>query len=411
MTVRTGREISPMIRTIFLAILAASLTMTNVAHADFASGTIKIGVLTDLSGPYEGNGGHGSVAAAEIAAQEFGNNIDGAKIEIVAADHQNKPDIGAAIASRWFDVEHVDTIADLINSAVAFAVLNVAKERGKLLLLTSAGSADFTGKACAPDNLVQWIYDTYAVGSAAGEAMPYLGKTWFFITADYVFGKGVQAGTTRAIEARGGKVLGSVLHPIGTSDFSSYILQAQASGADVIALANGGQDTMNAIKAAHEFGVKAKLFPGFDLTEIKAMGLANAQGTLYVAYWNPNLNDRAHAFFQKFLEKTGKPVSDFQVGTYSAVRSYLLAVKATHSTDPKTVLTQLRKMKIDDAFTDNGYLRPDGRMIHDVYLLQVNRPDQARGPYDWTKVVATLPGDKVFRPIDALGGCPAFAKK
>ncbi len=400
-----------MMRMIFPAIVAAALTMMNAAHADFASGVIKIGVLTDLSGPYEGNGGHGSVAGAEIAAAEFGNNIDGAKIEIVSADHQNKPDIGAAIASRWFDVDHVDTIADLINSAVAFAVLNVGKARGKLLLLTSAGSADFTGKGCAPDNLVQWVYDTYAAGSAAGEAMPYLGKTWFFITADYVFGKGVQAGTTRAVEARGGKVLGSVLHPIGTSDFSSYILQAQASGAEVIALANGGQDTMNAIKAAREFGVKAKLFPGFDLTEIKAMGLANAQGILYVAYWNPNMNDRARAFFRKFLEKTGKPVSDFQVGTYSAVRSYLLAVKATHATDPKTVLTQLRKMKIDDAFTDNGHLRPDGRMIHDVYLLQVNRPDQARGPYDWTKVVATLPGDKVFRPIDAPGGCPAFARK
>ena len=400
-----------MIRTVFPVILAAALTMTTAAHADFASGVVKIGVLTDLSGPYEGNGGHGSVAAAQIAAEEFGNKIDGARIEIVAADHQNKPDIGAAIASRWFDVDHVDTIADLINSAVAFAVLNVAKERGKLLLLTSAGSADFTGKACAPDNLVQWVYDTYAVGSAAGEAMPQLGRTWFFITADYVFGKGVQAGTTRAIEARGGRVLGSVLHPIGTSDFSSYILQAQASGADVIALANGGQDTMNAIKAAREFGVKAKLFPGFDLTEIKAMGLAHAQGLLYVAYWDPNLNDRARAFFRKFLDKTGKPAADFQVGTYSAVRSYLLAVKATHSTDPKTVLTQLRKMKIDDAFTANGHLRPDGRMVHDVYLLQVKSPAESHGPYDWTKVVATLPGDKVFRGIDAPGGCPSLAKK
>jgi branched-chain amino acid transport system substrate-binding protein len=241
--------------------------------------------------------------------------------------------------------------------------------------------------------------------------MPYLGKTWFFITADYVFGKGVQAGTTRAVEAHGGKVLGSVLHPIGTQDFSSYILQAQASGAQVIALANGGQDTMNAIKAAREFGVKAKLFPGFDLTEIKAMGLANAQGTLYVAYWNPNLNDKAHAFFTEFVKRTGKPVADFQIGSYSATRSFLLAVKATHSTDPKTVLAQMRKMKVDDAFTDNGHLRPDGRMVHDIYLLQVKSPAESKSPYDWTKVIATMPGDRVFRPIDAPGGCPAFAKK
>ncbi|MGH6980342.1 MAG: ABC transporter substrate-binding protein, partial [Stellaceae bacterium] len=310
-----------------LAVLGATM-LPGLAHADFADGTIKIGVLTDLSGPYEGNGGHGSVTGAQMAADEFGGKIDGAKIEIVSADHQNKPDIGASIASRWFEVDHVDAVTDLVNSAVAFAVLNLAKKDNKLLLLAGAGSADFTGKACAPDNLAQWVYDTYAAGSAAGEAMPYLGKTWFFITADYVFGKGVQAGTTRAIEARGGKVVGSVLHPIGTSDFSSYILQAQASHAEVIAFANGGQDTMNGIKAAHEFGVKAKLFPGFDLTEIKAMGLANAAGTLYVAYWNPNLNDKAHAFFKEFVKRRGKPPADFQIGTYSAVRSYLLAVKA-----------------------------------------------------------------------------------
>ncbi len=391
--------------------IAASLAIPGVAHAGFADGVIKIGVLTDLSGPYEGNGGHGSIAGAQIAADEFGDAIDGAKIEIISADHQNKPDIGAAIASRWFEVDHVDAITDLVNSGVAGAVLNIAKKDNKLLLLTGAGSETFTGKNCAPDNLVQWVYDTYAAGSAAGEAMPYLGKTWFFITADYVFGKGVQAGTTRAVEAHGGKVLGSVLHPIGTQDFSSYILQAQASGAEVIALANGGQDTMNAIKAAKEFGVKAKLFPGFDLTEIKAMGLANAAGTLYVAYWNPNMNDKSRAFFKEFVKRTGKPVADFQIGAYSVVHSYLLAVKATHSTDPKTVLAQMRKMKVDDAFTDNGYLRPDGRMVHDIYLLQVKTPAELHGDYDWTKVIATLPGDKVFRPIDGPGGCAAFAKK
>jgi branched-chain amino acid transport system substrate-binding protein len=391
--------------------LAAALAVPGAARAGFADGTIKIGVLTDLSGPYEGNAGHGSVVGAQMAADEFGDKIDGAKIVILSADHQNKPDVGAAIASRWFDVDHVDAIADLVNSGVAGAVLNVARKDNKLLLLTSAGSETFTGKNCAPDNLVQWVYDTYAAGSAAGIAMPYLGKTWFFITADYVFGKGIQAGMTRAVEARGGKVLGSVLHPIGTSDFSSYVLQAQASGAQVIALANGGQDTMNAIKAAKEFGVKAKIFPGFDLTEIKAMGLANAQGTLFVSYWNPNLNDKAHAFFKEFVKRTGKPVGDFQVGTYSVVRSYLMAVKATHSTDPKTVLARMRKVKVDDAFTDDGYLRPDGRMVHSVYLLQVKSPAESHGEYDWTKVIATMPGDQVFRPIDAPGGCAAFAKK
>jgi branched-chain amino acid transport system substrate-binding protein len=392
------------------AALAAALALPGTAWAGFADGAIKIGVLTDLSGPYEGNGGHGSVVGAQIAADAFGDKIDGVPIQILSADHQNKPDIGAAIAGRWFEADHVDAIAGLVNSGVAGAVLNIARKDNKLLLLTGAGSDTFTGKNCAPDNLVQWVYDTYSAGGAAGAAIPYLGKKWFFITADYVFGKGMQAGITRAVEAHGGKVVGSVLHPIGTSDFSSYILQAQASGADVIAFANGGQDTMNGIKAAHEFGVKAKLFPGFDMTEIKAMGLANAAGTIYVAYWNPNLNDKARAFFKEFVKRTGKPVADFQIGTYSVVHSYLLAVKATHSTDPKTVLAAMRKAKIDDAFTDNGYLRPDGRMVHDLYLLQVKTPAESHGPYDWTKVIATIPGDKVFRPIDAPDGCAAFHK-
>jgi len=400
-----------MTRAIFLAAaMSAAMILAGGANAEIAGGKIKIGVLTDLSGPYEGNGGHGSVAGAQMAAEEFGNKINGATVEIISADHQNKPDLGVSIANHWFDEEGVDAVTDLVNSGVAFAVLNIAKQKNKLLLLTGAGSADFTGKACAPDNLVQWVYDTYAAGSAAGEAMPYLGKTWFFITADYIFGKGIQAGTTRAVEARGGKVVGSVLHPIGTQDFSSYILQAQASKAEVIGFANGGQDTMNAIKAAKEFGLTAKLFPGFDLTEIKAMGLAQAQGTLYVAYWNPNMNDKSKAFLKQFVARTGKPAADFQIGTYSAVRSYLLAIQAANSKDPKTVLAKMREMKIDDAFTDSGYLRPDGRMVHDLYLLQVKSPAESTADYDWTKVVATLPGDKVFRPI-ADGGCPAMAAK
>ena len=393
-------------------ILAASLVLAGAAEADIPGKTIKIGVLTDLSGPYEGNAGRGSVVAAQMAADEFGGTINGAKIEILSADHQNKPDLGASIANHWFDVDHVDAIADLVNSGVAGAVLDIAKAKNKMVLLTSAGSADFTGKACAPDNSVQWVYDTYAIGSAAGEAMPVLGKTWFFVTADYVFGKGVQAGTTRAITARGGTVVGSVLHPIGTQDFSSYMLQAQASKAQVIALANGGQDTMNAIKAAREFGILAggqKIFAGFDLTEIAAMGLPEAQGTVYVAFWRPDLNARTKKFFMDFVARRGKVPADFQVGTYSAVRSYLLAVKATNSVDPKTVIAKMRETKVDDAFTDNGHLRPDGRMVHDLYLLQVKSPTESKGKYDWVKTLATLPGKSVFRPMDQ-GGCPALAK-
>jgi branched-chain amino acid transport system substrate-binding protein len=396
---------------LFMALGAALLSVTATAHGEIANHVIKIGVLTDLSGPYEGNAGHGSVVAAQMAADEFRDKIDGAKVEIISGDHQNKPDVGAAIAGRWFDVDHVDAIADLVDSAVAGAVLNVAKARNKMVLLTSAGSDTFTGKACAPDNAVQWVYDTYAIGKAAQEAVPILGKTWFFITADYIFGKGIQAGTTRAVEAAGGKVVGSVLHPIGASDFSSYVLQAQASHAQVVDLADGGQDTQNAIKALHEFGVKAKIFASLDMISIKALGLPQAQGVLHSAYWNPAMNEKSRAFFAAFLKRTGKPPTDFQVGTYSVVRAYLLAVNKTHSTDPKTVLAAMRQMKIDDAFTSDGHLRPDGRMVHDLYLLQVKTPAESHGDYDWNKDIATIPGDKVFRPIDAPGGCPAFAKK
>src|SRR5271154_6964751 len=235
--------------------LTALLCLSPTAHAEMSGGKVKIGVLTDLSGPYEQNSGLGSVEAAKMAAEEFGNRVNGVPIEIISADHQNKPDIGAAIARRWFDLEEVDAVTDLVNSAVGFAVLEIAKTNNKTVLLTSAGSADFTGKACAPNNSVHWVYDSYELGSAIGRALPQLGKPWFFITADYVFGRALQEGATAFIEKNGGKVIGSVRHPLGTSDFSSFMLQAQASGAEVIAVANGGDDAINAVKTAREFGI------------------------------------------------------------------------------------------------------------------------------------------------------------
>ena len=249
--------------------LLASLIAASSAQAEMSGGVVKIGVLTDLTGGYEQNSGNGSVEAAKMAAEEFSNKVNGVPIEIVAGDHQNKPDLGAAIARRWFDLEGVDAVTDLVNSAVGFAVLEIAKTDNKVVLLTSAGSADFTGKACAPNNSVHWVYDTYEIGAAIGQAVPKLGKTWFFITADYVFGKALQAGATRFIEQNGGKVVGSVRHPLGTNDFSSFMLQAQASGAEVIAIANGGDDAINAVKTAREFGIteKQKVVPfGLEFT-------------------------------------------------------------------------------------------------------------------------------------------------
>ena len=363
---------------VYSAAAAAFLLAVPVAHAEMSGGKVKIGVLTDLSGPYEQNSGMGSVEAAKMAADEFGNKINGVPIEIVSADHQNKPDIGAAIARHWFDLDGVDAVTDLVNSAVGFAVLEIAKTDNKAVLLTSAGSADFTGKACAPNNSVHWVYDTYEIGAAIGQALPQLGKNWFFITADYVFGRALQNGATAFIEKNGGKVVGGVRTPLGTTDYSSFMLQAQASKADVVALANGGDDAINSVKSAREFGIteKQKVVPfGLDsLPAIRSTSLQLAQGLMYVSPWLPDRDATAKAFFAKFLERRKTAPSTFQVGTYSAVRSYLKAVEATNSDDPKIVLAKMRETPVNDAFTPNGKLRADGRMVHDVYLVQIKSP-------------------------------------
>ncbi len=290
-------------------ILAAGLVVcAGAAHAEIANGKVKIGVMTDLSGGYEQNSGNGSVEAAKIAAEEFGNKINGKPIEIVAGDHQNKPDVGASLANRWFDVDQVDAVTDLVNSAVGFAVLDIAKQKNKAVLLTSAGSADFTGKACAPNVSVHWVYDTYEIGNAIGRAVPQLGKSWYFISADYVFGKMLQDSVKAAVEKNGGKVVGSVMHPLGATDFSSYVLQAKSSKADVVAINNGGDDGINAVKSANEFGVVAggqKVVPlGLDsLPAIRSTGLENAKGMMYVTPWMPGLTPEGDDFMKKFIAR------------------------------------------------------------------------------------------------------------
>jgi branched-chain amino acid transport system substrate-binding protein len=400
---------------IVLAVLfAAVLAVAPAARAQIANGKVRIGVLSDLSGGYEQNSGNGSVDAARIAADEFGDKINGVPIEILAGDHQNKPDIGASLAARWFDVDRVDAVTDLVNSAVGFVVVDLAKAKNKTVLLTSAGSADFTGKACAPDNSVHWVYDTYEIGTAIGQAVPMLGKSWFFITADYAFGHALQTGVSNAVTKAGGTVVGSVLAPLGTTDFSSYVLQAQASKADVVAIANGGDDAVNAMKAAREFGLVEggqKVVPlGLDsLPAIKSTSLEVAKGGMYVTPWWPQINDEARVFFNKFLERRKTAPSSFQVGTYSAVRSYLKAVEAANSTDPKVVIANMRETPVKDAFTNHGVLRPDGRMVHDVYVVQIKTPAESKGEWDLIKLVSTIPGDKAFRPIGE-GGCSALTK-
>ena len=398
-----------------LLAIALATMLAGAAQAEIKGGKVKIGVLTDLSGGYEANSGWGSVEAAKMAAEEFGGKINGADIEIIAGDHQNKPDVGVSIANRWFDVDHVDAVTDLVNSAVGFAVLDIAKQKNKTVLLTSAGSADFTGKACAPDNSVHWVYDTYEIGSGNGGIVPQLGKKWFFISADYAFGYALESAMSAAIVKAGGQIVGTVRAPLGTTDFSSYVLQAQASKADVVALNNGGDDGINSMKAVAEFGLIANgqkvAAVGLDaLTAIKAVSLESAQGAMFVTAWMPEISPEAQKFMDNFIARRKVAPGTFHVGTYSAVRAYLQAVKETNSTDPKTVIEQMRKNPVNDAFAKGGYLRPDGRMVHDVYLVQVKSPKESKKEWDYEKLVATLPGDKVFRSI-ADGGCPAMQGK
>jgi branched-chain amino acid transport system substrate-binding protein len=398
----------------FLAASALLLSATATSFAEIPNGRIRIGVLTDLSGGYEQNSGNGSVEAAKMAAEEFGGKINGMPIEILGGDHQNKPEIGVTVANRWFDLDKVDAVADLVNSAVGFAVLDLAKAKNKTVLLTSAGSADFTGKACAPNNSVHWIYDTYQIGRGIGLAVPQLGKKWFFISADYAFGAALEAGVTSAIKAQGAEVVGSVKAPLGTTDFSSYILQAQASKADVVAMNNGGDDGINSVKAAKEFGLQAggqKIAAlGLDsLPAIKSIGLEAAQGSMYVTTWYPDLTPEGRAFMTKFIQRRKTAPSTFHVGTYSAVLNYLKAVQATNSTDPKVVIEQMRKTPVKDAFTNAGTLREDGRMVHDVYLVQVKSPSESKGEWDFLKVVNVIPGDQAFRPMSP-DLCPALKK-
>ncbi|HEY5210684.1 MAG TPA: ABC transporter substrate-binding protein [Stellaceae bacterium] len=397
------------IKTMLLAAMALCAIGAS-AQAQYSDNKIKLGILDDFSGPYCVDNCMGPVNAVQIAVDEFGGKINGVPIEVIHGDHQDKPDIGSSLAKRWYDTEQVDVILDVVNSAVALAVQNAARERGKAVLYSEAGSADLTGKACAPYSAA-WTYDTYQFGKAIGEAMPMLGKTWFILAADYNFGKLLAAGVKANVEKAGGKVLGTVFHPFGTTDMSSFILQAQASKAEVIALGNAGPDMTNAIKAAGEFGLIAsgvKIVPlSLDLAGIPgAGGLKATEGMMMTLPWYSGANPPKSEAFAKEFEKRQKTMAPYlMTGLYSAVRTYLLAAQATKSDDPKKIFPWMQAHVIDDAFTAHGVLRPDGRMVHDVYLVQVKKPSESKGPEDFVKLIATIPGDKAFRPMKD-GGCP-----
>jgi branched-chain amino acid transport system substrate-binding protein len=396
-----------------LIAICGALVAAVPAAAQISDHKIKIAVLDDFSGQYCTGNCMGPVTATRIAAAEFGDKIDGAPIVIVWGDHQNKPDVAVSLVDKWFDREQVDAIADITNSSVGLAANRIARDKGKAVLMSSTGSPDFTGKECAPYT-TQWTFDTYQFGKSIAEAVPMLGKTWFIITPDYLFGKTLEANVRKFVTAAGGKVLGSVVHPFGTNDMSSFMLQAQASGAKVIALANAGGDMTNAIKTAKEFGLVdagVKIVPlSLDLPFIDGVGgLEVAQGMMMTLPWYPGLKPAAMKFAQEFKKRQGVMPGYLMAGLYSVVHNYLLAIKATGTDNPKAVFARMRATPVNDAFATDGHLRPDGRMVHDVYLVRVKKPSESKGPDDLVTLIATIPGDKAFRPMSE-GGCPYVNK-
>ena len=394
-----------------IALLAATGAWAQ-AKGKISGGVVKIGVLDDMSGLYSDIGGQGDVVAAQMAVDEFGGKVLGAPIQVVSADHQNKPDVGANKAREWFDGD-VDIIVGTVNSGVAIAISKVANEKHRLFIDSGAGSTRLTNEDCNPYT-IHYEYDTYATGTATAKAViANGGKTWFFLTADYAFGKSLQLDTTNAVNAAGGKVVGSVLHPLSASDFSSFLLQAQASGAQVIGLANAGGDTINSVKAASEFGItkKQKLAALliFD-TDVHSLGLNAAQG-LYAAegfYWDHDNDTRkwSKAFGAKM---GGKMPTMVNAGTYSSTLNYLKAIQAAGTDDPDAVVKKLKEMTLNDATVKGGKIRADGRMVHEFYLYQVKSPSESKGEWDLYKLVSTIPGDQAFQPL-SLSRCPLVKK-
>jgi branched-chain amino acid transport system substrate-binding protein len=382
-----------------------------LAQAQMSDGVVKIGVLNDQSGTYADLAGPGSVVAARMAVDDFGAAKKGMKVEIVVADHQNKPEVGSSIARQWYDVDKVDAIVDVPTSSVALAVSQITKDKNKVLLVSTGASSDLYGKACTP-NTIHWTYDTWSLANGTGSAVVKTGgNTWFFLTADYAFGHALERDTEAVVIKNGGKVLGKVRHPFPTSDFSSFLLQAQASKAKVIGLANAGADTINAIKQGAEFGIVkgGQQFAGLlvFLTDVHSLGLNIAQGLLLTESFYWDLNDDTRAFSKRFakLHKGAMPTMG-QAGVYSAVLHYLRAVEALKSDAPgDKVVAKMKAMPTDDPVFGKGRIRQDGRKIHNMYLFEVKKPSESKGAWDYYKLRATIPADQAFRP-EKEGGCP-----
>lgn len=396
--------------------IAAAICMLGAtigaAQAQVSDDVVKIGILNDQSGLYADVSGPGGVAAARMAVEDFGGKVLGKPIEVIFADHQNKPDVGSAIANQWIDTDKVDAIVDVPTSSVAFAVQEITKTKNRVHINSGAASSDLTGPKCSPTG-IHWTYDTYALANGTGRTIVKQGgDSWYFITADYAFGHALEKDTAAAVTGAGGTVVGSVRTPFpGTTDFSSFLLQAQGSGAKVVGLANAGGDTINSIKQAGEFGLVAagQKLAGLlvFITDVHSLGLKTARGLTITTgfYWD--LNEETRAWSRKLSPKIGgKMPTMSQAGIYSGITHYLKAIAAAGTDEAKAAVAKMKEMPVNDFFAKGGKVREDGRMVHTMYLVQVKSPEESKGPWDYYKILREIPGDEAFRPMDAKYGCP-----
>ncbi len=397
----------------FIALGAALMLAAAPAAAQISDGVVKLGVLTDLSGPASDATGQGSVVAAQLAVEDFGGSVLGTPVQVIAANHQLKPDIGAGIARQWYDAEQVDVILDVPISAVGLAVEEVSREKKKLLIVHSTGTDQFTGKSCSP-YAMQWVFDTHALATGTARAVTQRGgKSWFFLTADYAFGHSLEADAGKVVTQNGGSVVGAVRHPYATPDLSSFVLQAQASKAQIIGIASGPPDNVNAIKLGGEFGIFAQGQQMAGLlvliTDVHGLGLKAAQGLLLTTSFYWDRDEKTRAWSKRFFEKLNKMPTMWQAGVYSSVLHYLAAVKATGTDEPLKVAAKMRETPVEDMFAHQGRLREDGLMIHDLYLVEVKKPEESKYPWDYYKILTTIPGEEAF-PKLADEACPLVKK-
>ena len=397
-----------------MGLLATTVIRVGAATAQISDDVVRIGVLNDQSNVYADLGGPGSVIAARMAIEDVGGKVLGKPVDILAADHQSKADVGASIARQWFDADKVDMVIGFDNSSVALAVEQVAFQKNRIAIAGAIGTTAFTGKSCTP-NEAAWVYDAYALTNTLARSVVARGQdTWYFITVDYSLGHSLEADATSAVVASGGKVLGSARHPLNTADFSAYLLQAQASGAKVVAMANAGGDMTNATKQANEFGLTHAGQTVVSLltfiTDVNSVGLKAAQGLTFVTAFYWDRDDESRAWSKRFFELHKRMPTMAQAAVYSAIRHYLTAIEAAGTDEAKAVMAKMREIPVNDFYAKNGRVREDGRMVHDMYFVQVKTPAESTGPWDYYKILSTIPGDQAFRPLDE-GGCPLVKQR